>query len=256
MRSLENEFYWQRLTFNPQPRKASYLAFRGTPNARRLEFVLKMSQHLRGGVMGVRWQRLILEALEKYGAFYLTDLLAEPYSLSDYNALTRACRNLARQEKLCYIRTGGRVIVTKEPWLLEYPEHIKAEVRSANINPMERLCWRMNRHPRIMWRSYEYLQAAEHIAAVTGIDVHALAKARTLSQAVTVLAAALSVEYPQEVAAVIREAYEKKQRIWRRVDFARKILAVRNEIMSQQIGVGSNAQEMHGLRTSTCWGNK
>ena len=201
--------------------------------------------------MAVRWQKLILEALEKCGAFYLTDLLAEPYSLSDYNALTRACRNLARQEKLCYIRTGARVIVAKNPWLLEYPEHIKAEVRSTNINPMEKLCWRMNRHPRMMWRSYEYLQAAEHIAAVTGIDVHALAKARTLSQAVTMFAAGLSIAYPQEVAAIIQEAYEKRQRIWRRIDFARKVLAAQKEIMSQQIGVDGNAQEVHYLRTST-----
>src|SRR5947209_19790815 len=47
-----------------------------------------------------RWERAILEALERVPAFYLTDLLPEPHTRSHTVALNRAARKLADAHKI------------------------------------------------------------------------------------------------------------------------------------------------------------
>jgi hypothetical protein len=47
-----------------------------------------------------KWERAILEALERVPAFYLTDLLPDPHTRSQTVALNRAYRNLLGKGKI------------------------------------------------------------------------------------------------------------------------------------------------------------
>jgi len=169
-----------------------------------------------------KWQKLILQALEEHGCIWLTDLLERHYSLSDYNALTRACRTLVRQGKVRSWQDSGRLVIS-DGHVFE-PVYIEPKVKSKNLNFMERYCWRNDRHPRIMWRSAEYVNALDYISSLTGISADALVSARTMSVTVTKFAANLAWGYPEGVVAVVKEAYESRRRYRRRIEFIKKIV--------------------------------
>jgi hypothetical protein len=55
-----------------------------------------------------KWERAILQALERVPAFYLTDLLPDPHTRSQTVALNRAMRKLADAYKIEIVRWRAR----------------------------------------------------------------------------------------------------------------------------------------------------
>jgi hypothetical protein len=172
-----------------------------------------------------KWQQLILDTLKRHKAFYLSDLLEHPYSLSHYNSLTRACRNLAGKGVVWCYREGGELVVSR-PYSYAEPERLTTgeKIKSAKLGLAEKLAQKEGYHPRQVWRAAAFVRALDCISAVTGIDANMLAKKRTLSQAATIQAAEIATGYPEIVAEVVREAYQRDERIWRTKDLQRRIL--------------------------------
>lgn len=207
--------------------------------------------------MAGKWQRLIMRALENHRAFYLTDLLGAPYSLSDYNALTRAFRELAKKGKIAGFRRGGRLVAVRPQDFLRHgalpePEDLGPEetVQSAKIGELERFAWRYHRHPRFIWRAAAFTRALDRLAELSGVSAEELAARRTVSQAACLLAAAISAHYPEAVGKVVREAWEQRRRIW----FCRDLMGrVRDRVLEDKMSQYFTVGNEEGGTTMALW---
>lgn len=164
-----------------------------------------------------KWQKIILKTLEQHRSFYLIDLLARPYSLSNYNALTRACRTLARAGLVRSYRLGGELVVARTHTCTATPDRLEAseKVKSGRLGFAEKLALQFGVCPRTVFKSVTFKEALNTISDAVSISVDELAAKRTLSQKAAMAAVYLLSIYPEATARAIQEAYQQRERIWR-----------------------------------------
>jgi len=184
-----------------------------------------------------KWQRLILDTLKRHKSFRLQDLLSQPYSLSDYNALTRACRTLVSQGKIGVFSRDGYLIVTLE--IEDYykfafdefyvPESLSKDekVKSKKLGVAEQIAFEHHCHPRTIFRSVSFVSVVDYVAAALGISGDNLVNSKKLSSAVIHYVYVLLLVCPEireHVVEVAKEILQGKDRVCRTKAFNRRLI--------------------------------